>query len=152
MHRQFILLITFLITYITTLNALNTTITAPIVAAAAAKPISPIVACTKQSQCAKTHFCNIKQQVCMLKYPLHHSCEKNKQCASDKCHKNICRQGCKENKHCSITKEYCTISNYCESKHCGTCTRNVECANGYCKIFRCEENACSNSLKAIKLL
>ncbi|CAF0981856.1 unnamed protein product [Adineta ricciae] len=106
--------------------------------------------CTKQSQCAKTHFCNTKLRVCSLKLSLNSTCSQDKECSSNKCHDKLCRQSCSQDKECSIDREYCTISRYCAKKHCGACMRNAQCANNKCHFFRCSTDSCIAKLSALK--
>ncbi|CAF0885532.1 unnamed protein product [Adineta ricciae] len=106
--------------------------------------------CTKQSQCAKTHFCNTKLRICSLKLSLNSTCSQDKECSSNKCHDKLCRQSCSQDKECSTDREYCTISHYCAKKHCGACIRNAQCANNKCHIFRCSTDTCTAKLNALK--
>ena len=127
--------------------ATNTTTTVavkPVAANVTTK--APIAICRAQSRCPKTHFCNLKQRVCMPKYALNSTCSHNYECSGNKCHDKKCRQPCDSDKGCSLAKEYCTISKYCLTKHCGRCVRNAQCANNNCRFFHCASSTCPAAL------
>jgi len=88
---------------------------------------APIIAWQKDLQCtSSTHFFNTQQHVCIFKYSLNSTCQHDYECLTDKYYDQLC----KEDKDCSI-------SNYCKSKHCGSCIRDVQCANHHCHLFHC---------------
>ncbi|CAF1093297.1 unnamed protein product [Rotaria sp. Silwood1] len=111
---------------------------------------TPIITCIKQAHCPTiTHFCNIRRRICMLKYSVNSTCERDLECYDGKCYDNICRQSCNSDDDCSLTKEYCTISKYCNTKYCGICTRDAQCANNRCKIFHCTSIDCTTVLDTL---
>lgn len=110
----------------------------------------PIITCTRPTECPSTHFCNSQQRVCVLKYSINSTCECSMQCLNGKCYENICRKSCTIDNECSLTKEYCTIQNYCLEKHCKICTRNAQCANNYCYYFYCKTDTCITALAALQ--
>ncbi|CAF0902426.1 unnamed protein product [Rotaria sordida] len=106
----------------------------------------PSITCCKQAQCSSTHFCNIRQRVCMLKYAVNSTCERDLECSDGKCYDYICRQSCESDDDCSLTKEYCTVNKYCNAKYCGMCLRDAQCANNLCEYFHCTSDDCTRAL------
>lgn len=106
-----------------------------------------IISCQSQSRCPSTHFCNLRQRVCVTKFSAGSICSNDVECLSDKCFEKICRRSCSNDNECSLTKEYCTtFTKYCQEKHCGLCTRNVQCANNRCGFLHCVSTNCSSAL------
>lgn len=106
--------------------------------------------CHRQSQCSAEQFCNYENHSCVSKTPINSTCEHDFECIGEKCFNNKCRQPCKSDTDCSPTDEYCSISKYCTTKHCGFCTRNTQCANNECSwFFICKTSDCTNAFKAL---
>jgi hypothetical protein len=85
-----------------------------------------------------------------MKYSLKSTCQEDIQCVGGKCYGNICRQPYQSDKECSLTKEYCTVTKYCDMKKCGTCGRNAQCANNICRVLYCLKGNCNTALNALK--
>lgn len=141
MHLSFILLTILLSFYSTTIHCQNGTTTT----------LAPIISCQVQRQCPSTHFCNLRQRICVRKYLVGTSCAIDRECASGKCHDHFCRRSCNSDRDCQMSKEYCTVfSNVCQMKHCGLCTRDAQCANNRCAFLRCASTNCTAALAALQ--
>jgi hypothetical protein len=138
------LLTVFLLILTTTLYFVNSTTTTTTTTTVS------VVKCDKQSLCLTNQYCNITRSVCMAKQAINSSCKKDVECSGNECHHKICRQPCSSENNCSLTKEYCTYSSYCEAKYCGFCTRNVQCANNKCSFLSCNINECHKALEALR--
>ena len=111
---------------------------------------SSIIYCTNYGQCPSTHYCNTQQRVCVIKRSVAGLCTHDIECSSKKCHENICRRTCKVDADCSLTKEYCSNKNFCSSKHCSFCTRDVQCVNNRCQLFHCKQENCLVALATLQ--
>jgi len=79
----------------------------------AATPKASTIDCGKQKCNSNTQFCDPKHLVCTEKRSVSSACESHLQCSSGKCYDGKCRQACKTNTDCVLSKERCIKHKYC---------------------------------------